>query len=160
MVQPQVDLNTSRPGERLGLVDPALVPIDEVARHLGLRASAIRYYEQRGLVEPAARFSGRRWYDARGIRRLAIIRYWQTSGLMSLDEIRDMLAGPTASRPWKDVIDDRLASLRVQVEQMEAARGFLEHIRSKHEGAPDGCPHYEALIWQATPAGASPVHSD
>jgi hypothetical protein len=28
--------------------DPELVPIDEVARRLGMRASAIRYYEERG----------------------------------------------------------------------------------------------------------------
>jgi MerR family regulatory protein len=32
-----------------------LVPIDEVARSLGLRASVIRYYEQRGLLSPASR---------------------------------------------------------------------------------------------------------
>jgi MerR family regulatory protein len=35
-----------------------LMPIDEVARRLGLRASAIRYYEERGLVQPASRHSG------------------------------------------------------------------------------------------------------
>jgi DNA-binding transcriptional MerR regulator len=39
-----------------------LVPIDEVARWLGIRASAIRYYEERGLVHPLSRQSGRRWY--------------------------------------------------------------------------------------------------
>src|ERR1700722_18584132 len=35
-----------------------LVPIEEVARRLGLRASAIRYYEERGLVRPSARRAG------------------------------------------------------------------------------------------------------
>lgn len=44
--------------------DRELVSIDEVARRLRLRASAIRYYEQRGLVQPASRRGGRRWYGA------------------------------------------------------------------------------------------------
>ena len=47
-----------------------LVPIDEVARRLGLRASAIRYYEERGLVQPSSRHAGRRWYGPAEIRRL------------------------------------------------------------------------------------------
>jgi MerR family transcriptional regulator, copper efflux regulator len=125
-----------------------LVPIDEVARRFGLRASTIRYYEERGLLEPVSRHSGRRWYGPSEIRRLAIIRYWQESGLMSLEEIKDILAGPDATRRWKQVVGDRIESLRVQVERMEAAREFLEHIIDKHDDAPDGCAHYEALIWE------------
>jgi MerR family transcriptional regulator, copper efflux regulator len=52
--------------------EPDLVPIDEVARRFGLRASAIRYYEERDLVRPASRQGGRRWYGPDEIRRLAI----------------------------------------------------------------------------------------
>jgi MerR family transcriptional regulator, copper efflux regulator len=125
-----------------------LVPIDEVARRLGLQASAIRYYEQRGLLEPLSRHSGRRWYGPAEIRRLAIIQYWQESGLMSLDEIGDILAGPAATRRWSQVVEARIETLRVQIERMESAREFLEHIIDKHDYAPDGCPYYETLIWQ------------
>ena len=80
--------------------DANLEPIDVVARRLGLRASAIRYYEERGLLTPASRHAGRRWYGPTEIRRLAIIQYWQRYGLMSLDEIGDILAGPAAGRRW------------------------------------------------------------
>jgi DNA-binding transcriptional MerR regulator len=125
-----------------------LVPIDEVARRLGLRASAIRYYEERGLLEPVSRHSGRRWYGAAEIRRLAIIGYWQESGLMSLEEVRAILGAPAATRRWKKVIEDRIEALAVQIERMEAARHFLEHVIDKHDYSPDGCPHYEALIWR------------
>ena len=69
-----------------------------MAKRLGLRSSAIRYYEERGLVAPVARRAGRRWYGPVEIRRLAIIRYWQSSGLMSLEEIGDILAGPEATQ--------------------------------------------------------------
>jgi MerR family transcriptional regulator, copper efflux regulator len=128
--------------------DPALVPIDEVARRLGLRASAIRYYEERGLIEAAARHGGRRWYGPDQLRRLAIIRFWQTSALMNLNEIGDILAGPTGTRSWSQIIDDRIETLQVQLDHMAAAREFLQHIRVHHRtSAPDGCPHYETLIW-------------
>src|ERR1700735_4926826 len=70
-----------------------LVPIDEVARRFGVRASTIRYYEERGLLDPVSRHSGRRWYGQSELRRLAVIRYWQESALMSLDDIGEMLAG-------------------------------------------------------------------
>jgi MerR family transcriptional regulator, copper efflux regulator len=129
--------------------DEGVVPIDEVARRLGLRASAIRYYEECGLVEPISRHAGRRWYGSAEIRRLAVIRYWQSAGLMSLDEIRHVLEGPGADGGWTEVVERRMESLRVQIERMEAARGFLEHTLTFHRGSsPDGCPHYEALIWE------------
>jgi MerR family transcriptional regulator, copper efflux regulator len=135
-----------------------LVPIDEVARRLGLAASAIRYYEERGLVEPVSRHAGRRWYGPAEVRRLAIIRYWQAAGLMSLDEIADILAGPAATKGWTEVVERRVETLRVQIERMEAARGFLEHTLTFHrDSSPDGCPHYEALIWDVA-AEAGPHH--
>jgi MerR family copper efflux transcriptional regulator len=135
-----------------------MLPIDEVARLLGLRASAIRYYEERGLVTPVSRQSGRRWYGPAEVRRLAIIRYWQESGLMSLDEIGHVLAGPAATRDWAKVIQGRIAGLQAQIERMETAREFLEHILGHHSDTPpDGCPHYEDLIWEwSTDRPASP----
>jgi MerR family copper efflux transcriptional regulator len=129
--------------------EPDLLPIDEVARSLGLRASAIRYYEERGLVQPASRQAGRRWYGPDEIRRLAIILYWQRYGLMSLEEISDILAGPTATRGWAHIVQGRIEALRVQAERMDAARDHLEHVLSHHRddaSPPDGCHHYEEAL--------------
>jgi MerR family transcriptional regulator, copper efflux regulator len=128
-----------------------LVPIDEVARRFGIKASAIRYYEERGLLEPVSRHSGRRWYGRAELRRLAVIRYWQTSGLMRLDDIGEILAGPHGSDRWQHVIDQQLALLGERIERLEAAKVFLEHVASHHDSAPDGCPHYETLIWGGQP---------
>jgi MerR family transcriptional regulator, copper efflux regulator len=128
--------------------DPSeLVPIDEVARRFGIRASAIRYYEERGLLDPASRHSGRRWYGPRELRRLAIIRYWQESALMRLDDIGQILAGPEGTKRWEELIEEQLRTLQRRTERMEAAREFLKHVASHHNSAPDGCPHYETLIW-------------
>jgi DNA-binding transcriptional MerR regulator len=128
-----------------------LVPIDEVARQFGIRASTIRYYEERDLLAPVSRHSGRRWYGPDELRRLAVIRYWQQSGLMSLDDIAQILAGRDATDNWRELIDRQVRNLTAQIEAMQAARDFLEHVASHHDRAPDGCPYYEALIWGRTP---------
>jgi MerR family copper efflux transcriptional regulator len=129
-----------------------LVPINEVARRLGLRASAIRYYEDRGLLRPSARRAGRRWYSPTDIRRLAIIGHWQRVGRMSLDEIGEILAGPAAIRGWAQIVQERIEALRLQAEEVNAAREHLEHVLSHHrDSQPDGCHHYESLIYQRPP---------
>jgi MerR family transcriptional regulator, copper efflux regulator len=128
--------------------DGNLEPIDVVARRLGLRASAIRYYEERGLLSPASRHAGRRWYGPTEVRRLAIIQYWQRHGLMSLDEIREILVGPADGRQWGQVVTDRIGSLGAQIERMEATREYLEHVLTYHpDDAPDGCDHFEAMLF-------------
>ncbi|MEU6587438.1 MerR family transcriptional regulator [Nocardia sp. NPDC046763] len=125
-----------------------LVPIDEVAQRLGLRASAIRYYEDRGLIAPVSRRAGRRWYGPAEIRRLAVIQYWQQYGLMSLDEIHDILAGAGATRDWTQTVTQRIEALRIQADRMNTARRHLEHILSKHcDSPPDGCRHFEAQLF-------------
>ena len=125
-----------------------LVPIDEVARRLGIRASAIRYYEERGLVRPVSRRSGRRWYGPSEIRRLAIILFWQEYALMSLEEIGEILAGSGSTREWSEIVRSRIEALEQQMSRMEAARAFLVHVASKHDDSPDGCPHFEQHIWE------------
>jgi len=68
---------------------------------------------------------------------------------MSLGEIRDILAGPAATKRWAQLVDDRIALLQRQIDRMVAVRETLEHIRAFHrDSAPDGCVHYESLIRQ------------
>ena len=52
--------------------------ISEVARVLGLRTSAIRYYEQIGILPPPLRKNGQRCYDKSVLYRLAVVqRGWE-----------------------------------------------------------------------------------
>ncbi|HEX4018070.1 MAG TPA: MerR family transcriptional regulator [Frankiaceae bacterium] len=135
------------------MADADIQPIHTVARLLGLRASAIRYYEERGLVEPALRLAGRRWYSPEQVRRLAIIQYWQAYGLMSLEEIADVLAGPKATRGWAEIIEQRITALDEQLREIAGARDHLRHVLSHHENsAPDGCEHYEARLFNGLQA--------
>ena len=139
-----------------------LLPINEVARCLGIRASTIRYYEERGLVEPAAHRGGKRWFHRSDLRRLAIIRFWQSCGLMSLDKVAELLAGPVrGGSSWADTVEAQLRQLSDQIERMSSARDLLEHVRSHHPDiAPDGCPHYEALLQTERPDIPRPPHAE
>lgn len=124
-----------------------LVPIDVVARRLKINASAIRYYEVRGLVAPTTRRGGRRWYDSAAVRRIAIIRFWQVNGLMSLDEIGRLLDRSASSSGWPQLLARHSDRISAQIARLAEAKEFLDHIATHHPDAPpDGCAHYESLL--------------
>jgi MerR family transcriptional regulator, redox-sensitive transcriptional activator SoxR len=85
----------------LRATDP-LLPIGEVSRRTGLTISAIRYYEQRGLVGPLAREGGRRRFEPGAVYRLRVITEVQQAGF-TLEEIRVLLgregSGAQSRRP-------------------------------------------------------------
>src|SRR5207253_5860427 len=66
--------------------------IGEVARRSGLRASAIRYYEDLKLIAPSARRGGSRRYNESALERLALIEFAKEAGF-TLTEIRRLIAG-------------------------------------------------------------------
>src|ERR1700733_6962290 len=91
-----------------------LLTISEVARQVELQPSAIRYYEQIGILPPAQRISGQRRYDTTVLYRLAVIQRAQQTGF-SLDEVRQLFFGPgnvtRASERWRKLSRKKLAEL-------------------------------------------------
>src|SRR6266699_3609691 len=78
--------------------------IGEVARKMGLRSSAIRYYERLGLIPKAPRLSGRRCYDDRVLERLAMVRFAKHVGF-SIAEIKVLLRGVEGRPPPERKMD-------------------------------------------------------
>jgi MerR family transcriptional regulator, redox-sensitive transcriptional activator SoxR len=66
--------------------------ISEVARQVGLKPSAIRYYEELGILPSPERISGQRRYDRTVLYRLAIVQRARQAGF-ALDEIRALFFG-------------------------------------------------------------------
>jgi MerR family redox-sensitive transcriptional activator SoxR len=99
-----------------------LLTIGEVARRSGVAASALRFYEERGLIRSERAGAGHRRYPRSALRRIAFIVFAQRVGL-TLDEIGAELAklppgrAPTKrdwarlSTGWSARIDDRIAEL-------------------------------------------------
>ena len=99
-----------------------LLTIGEVARRSGVAASALRFYEERGLIESERAGSGHRRYPRSVLRRIAFIVFAQRIGL-TLDEIGEELAKLPPNRApnrrdwsrlsskWTSRIDERIAEL-------------------------------------------------
>jgi MerR family transcriptional regulator, redox-sensitive transcriptional activator SoxR len=66
--------------------------IGQVAKAAGLRASAIRYYEEAGLLPPPPRAGGRRHYDSKVLERLALLEFAKQCGFR-LAEVKGLLRG-------------------------------------------------------------------
>ncbi len=99
-----------------------LLTIGEVARRSGVAASALRYYDARGLIVSERAGSGHRRYPRAVLRRIAFIVFAQHVGL-TLDEIgRELVKLPEGHAPsrrdwsrlsanWTARIDGRIAEL-------------------------------------------------
>jgi len=121
MLQAQVHLK-SRANRDLLLVVPPLLTIGAVSRRSGVAASALRYYEDRGLITSERAGSGHRRYPRPVLRRIAFIVFAQRIGL-TLEEIGTELAKlPPGHVPrrgdwsrlasaWTSRIDERIAEL-------------------------------------------------
>jgi MerR family transcriptional regulator, redox-sensitive transcriptional activator SoxR len=100
----------------------SVLTIGEVAQRSGVAASALRFYEERGLISSERAGSGHRRFPRPVLRRIAFIVFAQRIGL-TLDEIGAELAKlPPARAPtrrdwsrlsssWTSRIDDRIAEL-------------------------------------------------
>ena len=99
-----------------------LLPIGEVAKRSGVAASALRFYEERGLIQSERAGSGHRRYPRPVLRRIAFIVFAQKIGL-TLEEIGGELEklppdrAPTRkdwsrlSASWSGRIDQQIAEL-------------------------------------------------
>jgi MerR family transcriptional regulator, redox-sensitive transcriptional activator SoxR len=72
--------------------------IGEVAHHAGLKTSAVRFYEQAGLLPKPARQAGQRRYAEDILDRLALLEYAKNSGF-KLEEIRRLFNGTREGLP-------------------------------------------------------------
>jgi MerR family transcriptional regulator, redox-sensitive transcriptional activator SoxR len=80
----------------------SVLTIGEIARRSGVAASALRFYEERGLIASERAGSGHRRFPRSTLRRIAFIVFAQRVGL-TLDEIGAALAKlPTDRAPQRD----------------------------------------------------------
>jgi MerR family redox-sensitive transcriptional activator SoxR len=97
--------------------------IGEVAGRADVAASAIRYYERRGLLAADTRKSGQRRYRDATLRRLVFIGMLQDAGL-ALDEIDGILNAADVAE-WKAIATRRLEVLDEEIDRLNQARAYL-----------------------------------
>ena len=109
--------------------------IGELARRNGLAASAVRYYEQLGLLPaPSRTESGYRSYPDDTVDRLTFIRSAQAVGL-TLAEVRQVLgvrdAGEAPCRVVTELIDRRYTQVRGRIAELQALERELTQLRER-----------------------------
>ena len=104
--------------------------IGTVAARTGLSVSAIRFYEERGLVTPGRNMGGQRRFQASDIRRLSFILIAQQLGF-SIDEISSRLASlPNGRTPtqtdWTRMSESFRDTLDLRIRQLTRLRDRLD----------------------------------
>jgi DNA-binding transcriptional MerR regulator len=127
--------------------------ITEVARRSGLPASALRFYEEKGLIASIGRRGLRRVFGPGVLDRLALIALGRVAGF-SLDEIASMF-GPDA-RPH---IDRRMLAAKAEeldrtIRELSAVRDSLRHAAACPAPSHMECPKFNRIL-RAAASGAT-----
>lgn len=130
-----------------------------VARQTGCTVPTIRYYEETGLLPPAARTeAGQRQFDDRTIRRLSFIRRCRDFGF-PIEQVRELVGLIDApDRPCveaRDIAASHLADVRRKLDELKALEASLCDVVCNCESACIGGPALDCSILEdlAVPAG-------
>ena len=137
-----------------------MLTIGNVARRIGIRPSAIRYYETRGIVQPAARgANGYRIYNSDAIRMLLFVKRAQTLGI-TLKEIRPLLdLSSQGRRPCSDVKQlarTHLREIDQKIRELQTLRNELRALLRRRVARPHGneiCPMIERAVAHSDKVG-------
>lgn len=124
--------------------------IAEVAKYSGIRASTLRFYEEKGLISSVGRRGLRRLFNPNVLERLALIALGRAAGF-SLDEIAGMLG--TDGRPQIDrqLLADKAEALDNSIRELTAMRDGLRHAAVCSAPSHMECPTFRRLLgWAAS----------
>ena len=103
--------------------------IGQVASDSGLAASAIRYYEQQGVLPKPQRIGGRRHYEPAILERLAVLERAKACGF-TLTEVRQLFYGFREGTPpserWQTLARRKIAELDELMGKIAATRELLQ----------------------------------
>jgi MerR family transcriptional regulator, redox-sensitive transcriptional activator SoxR len=129
-------------GSLLGLGVAEDLAISDVARVFGLRTSAIRYYEQIGILPPPMRKNGQRRYGNNALFRLAVVQRARETGF-TLEEIRELFfgfpPGTPAPKRWHKLSERKIAELQERMKQLKLMERLLKRVENCRCDALEEC---------------------
>jgi DNA-binding transcriptional MerR regulator len=122
-----------------------LLTIGELSRRTGVATSALRYYEEVGLLRHATRVSGHRRYRPEAVGVVGAVLLLRDT--FTLDEIRRLMAARSKSPgAWRELGRRKLVELNERIAEAEAARVAVEHaLACPHEDI-IGCPNFQHIV--------------
>jgi DNA-binding transcriptional MerR regulator len=114
--------------------------IGEVAERAGLATSAIRYYEELGLIRAISRQAGRRLFEESTANRLRAISAVREAGF-SLEEIRRLLDSQSeGTEEWPSMVEAKIEDLRSRISRLQTIEATLRDSLQCGCPAWDECP--------------------
>ena len=105
--------------------------IGDVAKHAGLPAKTIRYYEDIGLIEPDRGANGYRDFSDSDLHKLRFLGHARSLGF-SIEDCRGLLAlyedKGRASADVKHIAKEHLAKIDAKIAELQAMRHTLAHL--------------------------------
>ena len=126
--------------------------ISEVARKSGVAASALRYYERKGLIHSLGSEGSRRKFSPAVLDQLALIALGQAAGF-SLDEIRAMFTPGGEPDIDRTLLSAKADELERMVKRLKAMIDGLRHAAACPAPSHAACPSFQRLL-KAAAAGA------
>lgn len=126
--------------------------ITEVAQRSGLPASALRFYEEKGLIASIGRRGLRRLFDSGVVKRLALIALARAAGF-SLEEIARMFAPDGRPRIDRRMLAAKAEELDRTIRKLSAMRDGLRHAAACPAPSHTECPTFNRLL-RAASSGA------
>ncbi len=129
--------------------------IAEVAQRSGVPASALRFYEEKGLIASAGRRGLRRLFDPGVLERLAMIALGRAAGF-SLEEIARMFSPDGRPRIDRRMLADKAQELDRTIRELTAMRDGLRHAAACPAPSHMECPTFRRIL-RAAATGAIAV---
>jgi DNA-binding transcriptional MerR regulator len=141
-------------------MDEATLTIGQVAEHVGINTSAIRYYERNGVLPEPVRQSGQRRYSAETVDRLRVLDVAKRAGF-SLDEAKVLLAtidgGTPAHEQLQELAARKLPEVHALIARAEAMRDWLTTATGCNCDTLDVCALFDPAT-DTPPASLRLVH--
>jgi DNA-binding transcriptional MerR regulator len=125
--------------------------IAEVARRSGVPASALRYYEEQGLIVSSGRSGLRRRFAPAVLDQLALIALGQAAGF-SLGEIRSMFRADGRPAIDRQLLAARADQIDATIRRLRAMANGLRHAAACRAPSHGECPSFQRLLRAAAAA--------
>lgn len=119
--------------------------IVEVARRSGMPASALRFYEEKGLIKSVGRRGLRRLFDPGVVQQLALVALGRAAGF-SLEEIAAMFAPDGKPRIRRSRLTAKADELDGTIRKLTAMRDGLRHAAACPAPSHMECPTFRRML--------------
>jgi len=122
-----------------------LLDIGEVSARSGIKPSALRYYEEAGLISSISRHGLRRQFPPEVLLQLKLISMGKSAGF-SLDEIAGMFGRNGAPDLPRVVLHQKADKIDRQIRELAALRDTLRHVADCPAPSHMECPTFRRLV--------------